>query len=266
MDSRGRESFCCRLALLLMALGFSACGGGDGPMFETPDAAGQTGGVGGYWVGQFRSESEADVRPLVQVQALTTEQGNAQFIFQVDAETHIAGSVAPIPESVLGDVACYLGSETPFIGTEGKEPMLLTGQIEPRDVWTGSYKSESDAGGFNLDYSATYEYPSSIDRVTGMYSYTVASSSGAAYSLTMEVDDAGNLFGQDTTGCVYSGTISVIDARYNMYNVSMSIDLCGEMDGQYAGLATLQPGSSGELTSMVLAASSGTKAMAVRLN
>lgn len=260
-----RDVRSARVLLALFALGSAACGGGgDGPMFTVPDSAAQDGGVGGYWVGQFFSTEEGGQQAFVV--AMTTEQGSAQLTFQFDAQTHVAGAISPSPENASGNMDCYLGSEIPFVGTEGIEPMILTGEIQPKDVWKGSYKSEGDEGGFNLGYSATYEYPSSIDRVTGLYEFTVASTSGSSYSLTLEVDETGAMFGQDTTGCVYSGTIGIIDDRYNMYRVSMPVELCGEMSGQYTGLASMQPGMSGELTTLVIAATSGRKALAMRMN
>ena len=265
MFSLNKDVRSARVLLALFALGSAACGGGgDGPMFTVPDSAVQDGGVGGYWVGQFVSSAEPGQQPIVV--AMTTEQGDAQLSFPFAAQAHVAGAISSSPENASGNMDCYLGSEIPFVGTEGIEPMILVGEITPKEVWKGSYKSEGDEGGFNLGYSATYEYPSSIDRVAGIYQFTAASSGGAAYSLTLEVNQSGAMFGQDTTGCVYAGTIGIIDGRYNMYRVLMPVQLCGEMSGQYMGLASMQPGMSGELTTLVIAATSGEKALALRMS
>lgn len=264
METRIKEFYTLCLGAMVTMLGIAACGGGDGPLFTTPDAETRDGGIGGFWVGHFVSDSERGQQAIVV--GMTTEQGQAQLMFPLSAQMHGAGIVSTSPDNVSGDLSCFLGRAALFVGTEGQEPMALTGEIRPKDAWTGSYETADDSGFFNLDYSATYETPSSIAEVTGLYMFMSAGSGGATYSMTLEVDDTGTVFGQDTAGCVYSGSISVMNSLYNLYDAKLSVDLCGELDGQYFGLASMQPGNTAGKKSMMLATSNLQTAFSVWLN
>jgi hypothetical protein len=77
---------------------------------------------------------------------------------------------------------------------------------------TGEYYAQYDP--------AIYEQPSSLAAVSG--SSTIRNLSGAAIG-TLSVNGNGSFFGSDTSGCSYSGTIVIIDTRYNAYRVSLNV-------------------------------------------
>ena len=53
----------------------------------------------------------------------------------------------------------------------------------------------------------------------------------------MEIDGGGRLFATDTAGCVFSGQLTAIDDRYSAYRVAINVSVCGEVEGDYSGLA-----------------------------
>ncbi|HEX7060378.1 MAG TPA: hypothetical protein VF200_00305 [Woeseiaceae bacterium] len=45
---------------------------------------------------------------------------------------------------------------------------------------------------------------------------------------------------QDSLGCVFDGEASIIDSRFNVYSLSMTISSCGAgVDGEYSGIGIL---------------------------
>lgn len=57
---------------------------------------------------------------------------------------------------------------------------------------------------------------------------------------TMSIDVTGAITGSDTDGCVYNGTISIIDASVNIYGLTMSASSCGVYNGAYGGYAVIE--------------------------
>jgi hypothetical protein len=93
---------------------------------------------------------------------------------------------------------------------------------------TGEYYAQYDA--------AIYEQPSSLAAVSG--SWTIRNLTGAATG-TLVVNGNGSFAGSDILGCRYSGSIMIIDNRYNAYRVNLNVSTCGAADGAYEGLAGL---------------------------
>jgi hypothetical protein len=70
--------------------------------------------------------------------------------------------------------------------------------------------------------------------------------SDAATGTVVTIDSKGGVFAQDATnGCVVNGTVSIIEATYNVYRVQVSYASCQGAaaalnDATLTGLATLQ--------------------------
>jgi hypothetical protein len=255
-------AFVLAIAALILP-GSTGCGGGSGGMVfsPTPPVAAEAGGL---WYGQFTSD---EYGPR-QVFAIVSKDGTSQFVISGSRDLHYDGVIRILDsDRLVGDLSCYLESDIPFVGIGGAEPMVLSGDIDPRHGMSGRYSSPSDTGRFNLIYSANYETPSSLDRIAGIYVYNVASSGGGTYTLTIDVGGNGAVFGQDTTSCTYSGMIRVIDHRYNAYDVVLDVTTCGLMDGIYRGLSslTLDGGDDGP-SLMMLSASRSNMALVVGLS
>lgn len=70
----------------------------------------------------------------------------------------------------------------------------------------------------SLDYDPVHRLDASLTTVAGSYQ------SG---SLSLGIDSAGRLFGQDAgTGCVVNGTLKVIEGKFNLYEVAATQDSC----------------------------------------
>ena len=57
--------------------------------------------------------------------------------------------------------------------------------------------------------------------------------------MTMTISSNGQMTGQDSRGCVFSGTVTVPDSAHNFYHLEAAVSSCGALDGAYAGMGTL---------------------------
>jgi hypothetical protein len=152
------------------------------------------------------------------------------------ASSQYAGLVSVDGDNLAGTLTEYLGAGGRFFGFDGVQSITLAGTVAERDGVSGDYSGDDD-GFFSLDYNANYERASSLDQTSGVWTFDMSSSGGAIYNVTLDIDADGQLFGMDTNGCVFSGALSIIDSRYNAYNVVVSMASCAPVDGEYTGLA-----------------------------
>src|SRR5690606_35848251 len=80
-------------------------------------------------------------------------------------------------------------------------------------------------------YDPLYERDSSLDKLSGLWDEEFG---------VVSIDQSGSFFMQDSFGCVYDGQVSIIDAQFNAYSLSMTVSSCGAgVDGEYSGLGVL---------------------------
>ena len=100
-------------------------------------------------------------------------------------------------------------------------------------TWTAS---TGETGEFTLTYLPLYERGSSLSMVEG--TWTSFDENDNPFG-TYTIDANGDITGSDVLGCVYTGTITIIDADVNVYEVMLTVSNCGPLDGQYSGLGAL---------------------------
>jgi hypothetical protein len=117
------------------------------------------------------------------------------------------------------------------------EPLSVLGAVSPHNFLAGLYALPQETGEFYAQYDAAiYEQPSSLAAVSGRW--TIRNLSGTATGV-LTVNPNGSFTGSDSLGCGYSGTISIIDSRYNAYRVNLNVSNCGATSGAYEGLSGL---------------------------
>jgi len=213
----------------------------------------------GVWNGPFTSLLNGAIR---QVTGLISEDRDAQFLAAAISQRHYSGNVAVIGETLSATLTVYLGREGPFLGMDGVESIVLDGTIAERNGMLGDYAGDEDHGSFNLNYNDIYEDGSSLDLVSGLWMYTEAAASGALYTVTLDIDANGAIFGSDINGCVYSGGISIIDERFNGYRATINVSSCIRQNGNYSGLAYLSSIGSGQMNQLMLGVSKSNRAFA----
>ena len=85
-------------------------------------------------------------------------------------------------------------------------------------------------------FDNSYDRGSDLATVAGAYSSFDIFGDPASFS----VDANGVITSQSNSGCVGNGQISIIDANFNAYNVTLDVTSCGALDGMYDGLGLTQ--------------------------
>jgi hypothetical protein len=153
-------------------------------------------------------------------------------------------------------IATYQGSYTGSVDVYSRVGEKLTALAQV--VASGTRLSQSvltlnvDAVGtsiaartFAFTLDASYERDSALALIAKTWSTTIDDPS---YTLTFPIDSNGILTGaSDTDGCLYSGSLALLDSRYNLYQAALSLDdqtqdACAPFTGPgYTGFASLTP-------------------------
>jgi hypothetical protein len=217
----------------LLSIVATGGGGGDNVELEpAPPPARQA--PAGLYDGQFTS-TITSLPIATQVVGVVSEDLDA---FILGSDLLYAGTVSAIDGALSGTLTRYLGRQARFFGIDGTREIALDGTADEAGL-SGDYSGTNDEGRFNLVYSSLYEQTSSLEHAAGVWTFTEASLTGPLYIVTLTIDGDGQIFGSDTTGCVFSGELGTIETEFNTYAASMTLTSCGTFDGDYTGLAHL---------------------------
>jgi len=231
----------------------SGGGGGGGGGGTTPPPTNQA--LGGVWFG-----TDGDGFGII---AFSTEAGRLHWVAEMGAITN-PPPFPPIPPpgpqafgtaSVIGSaVTIDYTSVVPLGSTllDGSTSATCsgTGMVQPSQTLTVSVDCMTSLGAAYSD-SASLIYDSSLANRDSSLSVVAGNFNGVNSVLT--VSGNGVIFEQDPfTGCVINGQVSIIDARFNVYDVSITYSLCaGNLDvlngTTHTGLAMLTNGAPPEV-------------------
>jgi hypothetical protein len=96
------------------------------------------------------------------------------------------------------------------------------------------------AAGASTSVSTTFDnsYDRGSDLTTIAAVYTSFDIFGDMSSFA--IDNTGAIFGNSSAGCVLNGQVTIIDAAFNAYDVTLDVANCGGLDGMYDGLGLTQ--------------------------
>ena len=96
------------------------------------------------------------------------------------------------------------------------------------------------AAGASTSVSTTFDnsYDRGSDLTTIAAGYTSFDIFGDMSSFA--IDNTGAIFGNSSAGCVLNGQVTIIDAAFNAYDVTLDVANCGGLDGMYDGLGLTQ--------------------------
>jgi hypothetical protein len=217
------------LFLLVSCLIISSCGsGGGGNSSPSPNSSTQS--IAGIWIGTFTSSV---TNSTYNVTGLIDESYNARFA-DPDNLLQYSGVVSINGNSFSSTATAYAPSGYTFPDDSQVGTVNISGSFSEKTSINGTYTGVGDTGVFFLNYSALYERASSLALVAGTWSGTVL-----GYTNTITVDSSGNVSGDSSSGCTYTGNVGIVDSSYNAYNVTLNINNCGTQNGSYSGLAAL---------------------------
>jgi len=219
-----------RWALGIVLVSMAACGGGS---------SGGGGGVvpgdqalGGLWSGTLTIAGQPGTQTLVGV---STEDGRFR-LFSVDTEAQFVGTAQVVRTSVSGSGDAFAPPGFTWLDGSTVTTVTMTGTLQQRNSLVGDWKAGTgESGTFDLDYDADYETDSSLALLTGVW--TVYDDNLNPFA-TFTIDADGKFSGQNAVGCTSLGRISIIDARFNVYDITSTISNCA-IAGDYAGLGVL---------------------------
>ena len=204
---------------LFLLLGLVACGGGNGGDGGTTVNA----SANGLWEGTFTESGVGtfDVSGLLYNGRIIAISESAGAIYD--------GSYTVSGNNISGNVTAYQVNGVPFATA------TISGTVTEQGSISVSFNtSYGSSGTMSLFFNSIYNRTSSLSLVAGNWSYT-----NGAYSLTVAVQNDGSYWGQDSDGCVISGTIGLLDTSYNLYSMNTTIASCGVLNGSYTGFSGL---------------------------
>lgn len=192
--------------ILFLAISLVGCGGGDDNKAPIPDA-----NPGGSYGGNITADQSGT---SINLGGVVTEDGEAIFISEAGIYT---AQLSPDGTSISATFEAYAHPGTTWDGTNSYLVGTLVGTVNERSGISGAYTLGSETGTISLAYdSASYEVPSSVSKVEGMWG---RSSTSTGYAVTVSIDSNGNFVGNDTDGCTIQGTISAPFPSYNAYRM-----------------------------------------------
>lgn len=137
------------------------------------------------------------------------------------------------------------------------------GTVIPKDTIDATYETQitipstTDPLHLVMQYSSLSERPSSLSLISGIWSRTQGD-----YTITITINNDGSIFGSDTYGCTYAGTISIPDAKLNIYTIYLDKTGCSSYMQDGRGQGVLMDGTSMNDT-LLLAVSRRTEPSAI---
>ena len=203
------------------------------PPVPDPDAL-----VGGNWNGTSTNSFQPGV--VMQIGALVLENGQGRaadenrvtYEFDVSSDgDEFSGTMRAYPPAGM----MFPGGATVLDGT-------ITGTIVERTSIDGAWTASSgETGDFSMTYDAPdYEIDVTLAGVAGMWTFDIP----GIFSITVTIDAAGNVNGQDSNGCVHTGTLTDPASQSDQFDgllVDWDVSNVGNclIVGNYSGLAGL---------------------------
>ena len=195
---------------------------------------------------------------LFPVIGITTDSGDDRFLL---LDTHYVGKVGAAQTAYATCGSCLAGP----LKADTNDFKLLA--VTPRASVRASIKasnltSQPETIEFTVPYDESFRWPSSAAAVQGIYTTHL----GTGYTLTITIDSAGQIIGNDTNGCGLDGKVSARHPTVGYYDVVLDVNACGTSDGRYGGTAALIVDDTGQAMELFLSASNTSAAIGWRLS
>jgi hypothetical protein len=241
-----------RLMIGMLSVGLVvACGGGGGGGLAAQDAK-----PGGLWQGSVTvAGATQDIFGLI------SETRQFQF-FQADGVQYF-GTLSVTGTKVTASFTGVPSAGTTFTDGSVQGTGTLTGTVQDRTTitFTAAFTTANNTmtnASVTIQYDHSYDADSALATVAGNYTATVNPGADA-----LSISAAGVLFYQEpTTGCTANGTVTLIDAAYDLYNVEFTFATCvAPFDAQnglhLSGLMTIDSTANPILIALAMHGTSG---------
>jgi hypothetical protein len=203
-----RSRFCYALILVSLLDVLAACGGGGHSFAPTPSSA------GGFWSGTLTVDGVPQG-----ISGVVSE--SRQFHFFADDRAQYYGTL-----TINGNRgSASVTGLAPEGGTFGDGSVRGTGTLDvtiqqrSKLTATGTFTSASNNTSnvsMTVNYDPSYETASSLGAINGDFKNT------ADPGQTINLSGGQFTYSDFSTGCMANGTVSIIDARYNLYDIQFT--------------------------------------------
>lgn len=190
---------------------------------------------GGIWHGEL---VYCDQGPSFSfVTAYVTEDGR----FRIDAGDHhlLSGSLRTDGDTFYGNGVDFARAGTEYFSGP-TTALFVQGSVQERSALDGRWGTEwGSYGYFSFYYDEhVYETPSSLESLAGVWPsiYNDYNDSVVGVEGVWTIETDGRFDGQDEKGCLHSGQFALIDDRFSLLEVELTILGC-DLAGSYTGLA-----------------------------
>jgi len=228
----------------------AACDGDAG--FSPPDE--EAGGV-------YSGTLNADVGGVPTVFPISGAITPNNELNMTGVGVHIAGPVTTSQVKFNAELTAFVGESGGFYGIDGLDPVVMDGLATGGATIAGDWAAPGVLGTFALTYEGVSTEFASLDLTAGAWTYNAG-----GYSVTLNIDAAGVVTGNDSNACSFSGQIDVLEQFLNVYFVSMVVSGCGVNDGDYSGSVFLASVGGLILDQMTLGVSNDLSAYSVVLD
>lgn len=191
------------------------------------------------------------------VTGISSDSGDYRFLL---LGTHYVGKAGIAPAAYATCSSCLAGA----LATDPNDFKLLavTQRVSARaSIKAPNLTPQPETVEFTLPYDESFERPSSAATVQGVYTTNL----GTGYTLTIAIDAAGQVTGNDTNGCNLDGQVSTSHPTVDHFDAVLDVRGCGNSNGRYNGNAALIFDGTGSATELFLSASNASAAIGWRL-
>ena len=217
----------------VLALSFTACGGGGdngSAITSNTTFAKRSQSPAGLWQGTTHSSVTNNTYSLV---GIISENHTTRFISSANGQ--YKGVISVNGDAVTSTMTGFAPLGYVFPDGTQVSTLNVSGTLQEKSKIDAVYTGAGDIGSITLSYDPVYDRASNLSLTAGTWK---SSSSGIVY--TVAIDNAGTITGNTSSGCVFSGNVSIIDSAYNCYDVTLTVSSCGILNGSYYnGLATI---------------------------
>jgi hypothetical protein len=221
------------MAAIAATLTVAGCGGGGSGSSQPAanDGGGTTGAsktTPGVWQGSVTSSTTG----AATVVGLTDAAGHGVWM---TTDGRVWTGQMPVTGTRMDvNMAGYMYPGRQFPDGSNHGTWSMSGSYA-NGTWSGQLHGAGDLVAFDLAMHPAYQRPASRDLLAGTYTRTTS----VGYTMTMSIAQGGQLTGSDSRGCVFNGTVAVIEPAHDLYRIDATVTSCGILDGTYQGHGTL---------------------------
>ena len=216
----------CMLCLAAFACLASACASRHPNVNGQDSASSSRAQLDGIWRGDF------DIEGRGPFDFTALHVNGRSYAYSQRARALYSGSVEREGETVTSTYTLFLRGGLPL------DVAIITGVLKEENRIASRFVTMNgrNTGALHLAYDAAYDTPSSLHRLSGVWSYIDSNDQ----TIEFKIDSSGQIKGHDSRNCEYLGTLDVIDPDHNAYEVDVQIRGCGSVSGDYEGASFME--------------------------